>query len=93
MKIRIPTNLNKIKSSAALSLVVLLTACGGGGESGQQALVGGSGPVVVPTTTNGGRTVTGLASKSPIAGADVSLFEIDGFGLSLIHISEPTRRS
>ena len=80
MKIRIPTNLNKIKSSAALSLVVLLTACGGGGESGQQALVGGSGPVVVPTTTNGGRTVTGLASKSPIAGADVSLFEIDGFG-------------
>ena len=80
MIIRIPTNLNKIKSSAALSLVVLLTACGGGGESGQQALVGGSGPVVVPTTTNGGRTVTGLASKSPIAGADVSLFEIDGFG-------------
>ncbi len=77
-----PTNLNKIKSSAALSLVVFLTACGGGsgGESGQQALVGGSGPVVVPTTTSGGRTVTGLASKSPIAGADVSLFEIDGFG-------------
>jgi hypothetical protein len=61
---------------------VFLTACGGGsgGESSQQALVGSSASVPVPTPTNGSKTVTGLASKSPIAGADVSLFEIDSFG-------------
>jgi len=82
MNIKMPTNLNKMKSSAAFSLVLFLTACGGGsgGESSQQALVGSSASVPVPTTTNGSKTVTGLASKSPIAGADVSLFEIDSFG-------------
>ena len=82
MNIKMPTNLNKMKASAAFSLVVFLTACGGGsgGESSQQALVGSSASVPVPTPTNGSKTVTGLASKSPIAGADVSLFEIDSFG-------------
>ena len=82
MDIKMPTNFNKIKASAAFSLVVFLTACGGGsgGESSKQTLAGSGAPVPVPTATNGGKTVTGVASKSPIAGADVSLFEIDSFG-------------
>ena len=78
-----PNNMNKIKSATALSLVMFLTACGGGGGGdSSQPSIGSSTdvPVTAPSTSNGGRTITGLASKSPIAGATVTLYDIDGFG-------------
>ena len=37
-----PTNLNKMKSSAAFSLVLFLTACGGGSGGGARELLHGT---------------------------------------------------
>jgi len=84
MNIKMPKNMNMIKSATALSLVMFLTACGGGGggDTDASSLQGSSvnPPVTAPPASNSGRTITGLASKSPIAGAEVSLYAIDLFG-------------
>jgi hypothetical protein len=85
MNINMPKNMNTLKSAAALSLVLFLNACGGGGETeSNQPPLGSSSsitPVTAPPPTTNGRTITGLASKSPISGASVSLYAIDDFGL------------
>ena len=84
MNIKMPNNMNKIKSATALSLVMFLTACGGGGGAeSTQTSVGSSNtntPVTAPPPSTGGRTINGVASKSPISGADVFLYVFDDFG-------------
>ncbi len=65
--------------ASLIAVGLLLSGCGGGGGAADSGATGGSVTSPAPVST-GGTVVTGAASKGPIAGATVSLYELDAFG-------------
>ena len=77
----------RLKAAATVACVLVLTACGGGGGGGSDAPAptpaAPSNPGVTAPPSGNSTTITGAVTKGPVAGATLSLFEMDSFGQTI----------
>jgi hypothetical protein len=75
------------KAATAVACVLVLTACGGGGGGGSDAPASTpaapTNPGVSAPPSGNSTTITGAVTKGPVAGASLSLFEMDSFGQTI----------
>jgi hypothetical protein len=74
------------KSAVVATTMLVLTACGGGGGGGDTATPSAVAPapgVSAPPPSSNSTTISGAVTKGPVAGATLSLFEMDAFGQAI----------